>query len=147
MGWLQKELGTFDGRDIVRYYGSFALTDASGTPGVIRDGRRAHFTVTRISTGLFEVTVDSSVPCVPERLIYESANLSCAAVLAAKAQGCYVVVGSWTPSTRKFRIVTYTVGDVALSAYTDPAVGDPNSGDRINFELIGSICSSGTDLA
>lgn len=145
MGILNRELGSYDACDVVRLYGSFEVNGTT-TPDLIRDGRKNSFTVSRVSAGLFEVTFSDDY-VLPQRLIFEQATLSCAATLTAKAQGCYVVKDSYNYVTRKFRIVCYTVGDVALSAYTDPVVGDPNDNDRVNFELVGSISSAGTDLA
>ena len=58
-----------------------------------------------------------------------------------------MVRASYSQSARTAQIVVYTVGDVAGSAYADPVVDDLNDNDRINFELIGSISSAGTDAA
>lgn len=145
MAILQSELGSYDGRQIVRFYGSFQA-NLDTTPDLVRDGKRASFTVARTSAGLYTITFAAGFP-IPQRLIYESASLSCAATLTAKAQQAHIVRESYSQSTRSFQIVIYTVGDVALSAYADPAVSVPNDNDRINFELIGSISSAGTDPA
>jgi hypothetical protein len=103
-------------------------------------------TVAHTSAGLFTVTIGGSFP-LPSKLIYETASLSVAATLTAKAQTANIVLDSWDPVERTFQIVIHTVGDVADSAYADPVVEDANDLDRVNFELIGSICSAGTDLA
>lgn len=145
MAILQQELGSYDGRDMVRFYGSFQVNGTSD-PDLIRDGKKNQITVVRSNTGLFTVTIGGEFP-LPERLVYEAAHLSCAAALTAKAQTCHIVRGSYSQAARTFQIVCYTVGDVAGSGYADPVVGDPNDNDRINFELIGSVTSAGVDAA
>ena len=141
---LQEELGTYDGRCIIRLFGSFGV-DGSGDPEVIRDGKRNSFSVVHDGAGLYTVTFSGTHP-VPELLITEDAWLSKAAVVA-KAQTCNVVADSWSQADREFQIVVVTVGDVAGSAYADPALSDPADGERINFELVGSISPAGTDAA
>lgn len=144
MAYLQQELGTYDGRDMVRIYGSFQA-DGANNPDLMRDGKKNQITAVRTSLGLYTVTIAGNFP-IPERLIFESANLSVASTVA-KAQNANIVARSYSQVTRTFQVVITTVGDVALSAYADPALSDPNDNDRINFELIGSISSAGTDAA
>lgn len=145
MSMLEKDYGSYDGRQMVTFRGSFQTNGASA-PSLVRDGKTALYTVTRVSAGLYEVTITEGFP-LPERLVTEHVSISRAATVAGKAMEVYIVKDSWNQSTRKFRIVTIVAGDVALSAYTDPAVGDPDTGERINFTLVGSITSAGTDNA
>lgn len=132
---LEKELGTYS-RSVVHLRGSFQSTGAA--PTVIRDGKTNMFTVARTSAGLFTVTIAAGFP-IPKLLTTESAHLSSSATPTVIAQA-NIVVGSYSQSARTFQIVVYHTSGT-------PGVGDPDSGDRINFELVGSINSAGTDPA
>lgn len=141
---LEKELGGYS-RSIVRYFGSFQ-TNGSSAATVIRDGKTGLIkTVTRVSAGLYTVKFQDGIP-LPARMIIERAFKSGVAV-SVKSQTVEVVKGSYSQANRQFQIICNTVGDTSLSAYADPAPGDPDSGDRLGFELVGSISSAGTDAA
>lgn len=133
-----RELGGYCLGEIVRLHGSFQ-TNGTGAPTVIRDG---HSTLTksavRTSAGLYTVTLASGMP-VPQIPIDQWAHLESSATPTIVAQA-NVVGGSYDPSARTFQVVVYHTSGT-------PGVGDPDTGQRINWELVGSINSAGTDLA
>jgi len=72
MAEVTSEAGTYALGAVVRLYGSFQ-TNGSSAVTVIRDGHSSIISsVTRISAGLFEVTIDSGFP-IPEKLVTERA--------------------------------------------------------------------------
>jgi hypothetical protein len=111
MSVLNHELGSHDSRQVIRLYGSFQANGTSD-PDLLRDGKTALFTGARTSAGLFTITFASGFP-IPERLVYESASLSCAATLALKAQQAHIVRASYSQTARTVQIVVLMVGDVA----------------------------------
>lgn len=141
-----REEGTYINGRPVRLLGSFQ-TNGAGAVTIIRDGHSfAVASVARISAGLFEVTFDAGYP-IPERCVFEHCW---GTPLAAQTTiGKWdVVAASYNSSTRKVRFQFVKIG--ALAAPTTLALSitaDADAGERVNFELIGSISSSGTDLA
>lgn len=146
---LEKELGSF-GRSIMTYRGSF-LAQGTGQPTVIRDGNCGITAVAFISTGLFEVTITpaaSGVPVsgqflgapLPKIWITEKAGLQPASAAPTILGDAYVVNGSWTTGTYKFRILVTTGANGNTPT-------NPDTGTRVWFELTGSIISPGTDKA
>lgn len=146
---LNGESGGYANGVVVRLCGSFKYTAAGNLVDTIRDGHSfCVSSVTRVSAGLYELTFDAGFP-IPERLITARAWVNQSAVVGKILVASVVEsgTGAYSQSTRKFRIQTVIVGDVALSAYADPAAGDPDDQARIGFELVGAITSNGTDLA
>jgi len=146
---LQQESGGYARGTIVRLNGSFKYTTSGNVVDTIRDGNsKAVASVTRISAGLYEVTLGDTYP-LPERLITARAWVNQTATVGRVMVGEVVEsgTGAYSQTTRKFRIVLKLVGDVALSAYTDPSQSDPDDQARICFELVGSTSSIGTDPA
>ncbi len=141
---LQKDHGSYS-RSIVTLRGSFQINGTSN-PDVIRDGKSALIkSVVRDNAGIFTVTLND-YGTLPSLMITERAW--CSPVESfAKISDAGVVVGSYSQATRSFVIHTRTVADTGLSAYADPALGDPDDDSRVNFELVGSISSAGTDAA
>lgn len=146
---LQREDGGYARGDVIRMFGSFKFTAAGTLVDTIRDGNsKSIATVTRVSAGLYEITFDTGFP-IPERFVTTRAWVNQSATVGKILVASVVEsgTGAYSQSTRKFRIQTVVVGDVALSAYADPAAGDPDDQARIGFELVGSISSPGTDPA
>ncbi len=136
MPQLQREIGSYDARERIRLLGSFQ-TNGTGAPTILRDGATTSFTVARISVGLFTVTFTGEHP-LPEKLIYEQAPISRAAVVTGSARtDAYVVKDSYNRSARTFQIVALSTPTVAVVDST---------GERINFELVGSVATAGSDL-
>jgi len=131
---LQQECGGYARGEPIRLYGSFT-TRATSAPDQVRDGNSKIVSVVRTSTGLYTVTLDKGFP-IPEKLVHAEAQLHTTATPTVFASAKYVT-GSWSQSARTFQIVTTT----------SSAVADPDTGDRISFELVGSISSVGTDPA
>lgn len=191
------------------------ITRGVSAPDTIRDGHSFIVaSVTRVSAGLYEVTLDSGFP-IPELPIVMFARMEQQTGFTKLCEA-KVVAGSYSSSTRKFRIqvtrsmnvaawsgaqavtanavtlatagtvisvhatvataagpksimstaaaagqvqVAYTAGvptltfagaDAVTSCVVQqigPMVDDPDTGDRVVIELIGSINSAGTDLA
>ncbi len=145
---LCMDRGSYVKGGIIHLFGSFEV--AAGAVTLKRDGGTNLFSVVRTSAGLFTVTftpANTGGPVVPSRLIMEGAYVSAAATLTGKAVTAHIVKDSYSQATRSFQIVTRIVGNVADAAYTDPTVGDPNDNERINFHLLGSLTSVGTDAA
>jgi hypothetical protein len=143
---LNREEGGYARGDVIRLYGGFKYTASGNVVDTIRDGNsKCVASVTRVSAGLYEVTFDTGFP-IPERLVTARAWVR-QSTTVGKVLFAHVPESTYSQSTRKFRIQTIVVGDVALSAYTDPAAGDPDDQARVEFELIGSISSIGTDPA
>lgn len=133
----EKERGGYS-RSVIRLCGSFQINGTSA-PDVIRDGKSALIkSVARDSAGVFTVTFND-YGTLPKRLISELATLS---TKAAPTKMCVasVVVDSYSQSTRSFKIVTIQMSGTE-------AVTDPDDNDRVNFELVGSLSSAGTDAA
>lgn len=146
MAQTNRERGGYANGEIVRLYGSFQTNGASA-PTVLRDGHAFLFTVARISAGLFEITFASDGFPIPEKLVTERAwgTPAGAPTLIGKWD---VVAGSYSQTTRKFRVQFTKIG--ALAAPTTLALSvtaDADTGERVSFELVGSINSAGTDLA
>lgn len=135
---ISQEKGSYAQPGVVRIYGSFQ-TNAAAAPTVIRDGNsRIIASVVRTSAGLYTVTLDTGFP-IPERLIAAGAHLHSSATPTIIAQANYVTA-SYSQSARTFQVVVYHTSGT-------PGVGDPDTGDRVSFELVGAIISSGTDPA
>lgn len=133
---LNREVGGYARGDVIRLMGSFQ-TNGAGAVTIIRDGHSfCVLSVVFISTGIWEVTFDAGFP-VPELLVKEMAGVS-PIVGATVALFCGIQANSWNRVTRKFRINTTN----SAAVLTNPDVGS-----RINFQLVGSITSPGTDLA
>jgi hypothetical protein len=120
--------------------GSFDLV-SSGNPTVLRDGTKVAsakkmFTVTRVSAGLYEVAFNAGFP-IPARP-FILATIEQAADPTEEAQ-VHVVKSSYSQSARTFRL--------QVKNSTTAAASDGDSGDRVNFMLIGAIDSVGTDPA
>lgn len=125
-------------RGVVRLYGSFQINGTT-TPDVIRDGKTKLIkSVVRNGVGDFTVTFEDTA-LLPSKLIAEFATLSTKTAPTKMCQA-YVVVDSYSRTTRSFKIVT-----IMLSG--TEAVADPDDNDRVNFELVGSLSSSSTDAA
>jgi hypothetical protein len=140
----EREAGGY-ARQVIRLMGSFQINGTS-TPDVIRDGKSALIkSVVRDSAGLFTVTLNDH-GTLPSLMITERAWASPKSS-PVKVVDAGVVVGSYSQSTRSFQIQTNVIADTGASSYTDPAVGDPDDNSRINFELVGSLTSAGTDAA
>lgn len=110
---------------------------------VLRDGTNVstasgkQFTVTKVSAGLYTVQFIAGFP-IPERpFVFPSIHQAAAPTTPCKV---HYVKGSWSQSTRSFQVQVMTVG-------TTPAASDGDAGDRIDFLVIGSILSVGTDPA
>jgi hypothetical protein len=140
MAFLEREIGSYDARQRIRILGSFR-TNGSGAPTILRDGKSSSFSVARISAGLYTVTLLGE-HCLPERLIHERADMSRGAVIGVGMTNAFIVDGSWNPTARTFQIVM-----LVTAAAGTVSVADPITGERCNFELIGSLSSAGTDLA
>lgn len=133
------------GKGVLRIYGSFQINGTSN-PDVIRDGNTNLIeSVVRDSAGLFTVTLREGAT-LPARCVTEDAWPSPIGT-PVKVVTCGIVVGSYSQATRSFQVQTNIVASTAYSAYTDPAVGDPDDNSRVNFELVGSRLSVGTDAA
>jgi hypothetical protein len=212
---LNPELGSYAQPGIVRINGSFQTNGASA-PTVIRDGNSKIVAVTRVSAGLYEVTLDASGFPIPQTPINILTGRHVLSSPVGVAQANYVG-GSWSQSTRKFRImvttsastpvlvtgqtvtanvatltavgpivavqatagsvtgantialsgtpathqvvVTYSSGvptltflgsdSVSACEYVQLVQGaaDPDSGTRVDFEVVGAIIGSGVDPA
>jgi len=141
---LEREHGSYS-RGIVHLRGSFAVNGTS-TPDVLRDGKSALIkSVARTSQGLFTVTLNDH-GTLPSKLITEAAWASPIGT-PVKVVVCGIVAGSYSQSARTFQIQTNVVASTGYSAYTDPVVDDPDDDSRINFHLVGSYSSAGTDAA
>jgi hypothetical protein len=128
----QPDRGSYS-RSVVTLRGSFQTNGASA-PTVIRDGKAALIkSVVRESAGLFTVTFNDH-GMLPSRLITERADLSVAA--GGSAAQANVVDESYSQGDRTVQIVTSSAGAAA-----------DTTGLRVNFELVGSVSSAGTDAA
>lgn len=144
---LNEEKGGYMMGQVVRLCGGFKYTASGNVVDTIRDGRsKCIASVSRTSAGLYRVTFDTGFP-IPERCVTKRAWKTAGSSTPAKACIVEVVEGSYSQSGRYFDIVVTVVGDTANSAYADPVVGDPDDASRIEFELVGSISSPGTDPA
>jgi hypothetical protein len=131
-------------RSIVRLMGSFK-PEGTSAPDVIRDGKSSLIkSVAYNSAGNFTVTLADHIP-LPSKLITARAYVESA---AAPTNVCvaHVVVSSYSQSARTFQIQVIKVGQIGGSAAA-PVVSNPDSGDRVGFELTGSYTSAGTDAA
>lgn len=120
-------------RQVIRLEGSFQTNGASAAT-VIRDGKSALVkSVVRDSVGLYTVTLND-YGTLPSKLISERADLSVAA--AGSGSQANIVAGSYSQSSRSFKVVVSTAGSAA-----------DTTGLRVNFALVGSLSSAGTDAA
>jgi hypothetical protein len=144
MGSANDQLQTYMNGTPTILTGSFL----TGTPPTIfRDGHAfAIKSVTRVSAGLFEVTFDDGFP-IPELPVFHVVKCTAASATPTLVCEASVVEGTYSQSTRKFRIVVVKAGNTGSGVYVQPAVADPDAGSRINFLLIGSVNSAGTDIA
>lgn len=137
---LQKELGGYS-RSIIRLLGGFEL---GNPPTVFRDGTNVAsaskmFSVSHLGTGHYKVQFSTTDKYPIPKLPFILPHIEQAAEPVAPCT-VHVVKGSWDQSARSFELQVLTVG-------TTPAVSDGDAGDRITFEVIGSIDSVGTDPA
>jgi hypothetical protein len=117
--------------------GSFRINGTT-TPDDIRDGGSNQIrSVTRVSAGLFEVTIAERWP-LPVENVLEDAWLQPVDATPVKVLTCAVVADSYSPVTRKFQILTTLVANTAASAYFDPLPDDPEDNCRVCFRLEGS---------
>ncbi len=138
MAKLAQEKGSYAQAGVIRVYGSFT-TNGSSAPTAIRDGNsRIIASAVRTSAGLYTVTFDTGFP-IPEKLIHAFAHLHLSATPTIVGWASYVA-GSYSQSARTFQIVVYHVSGT-------PGVGDPDTGTRVSFELVGGILSPSTDPA
>lgn len=126
------------GIEMVRYYGSFT-TNGTGAPNDIRCARSAAIlSVIRVSAGLFTVTFQpytASGMVLPSKEVYIDVGVSGKSSGVTNAVSAKYVTGSYSQTNRSFQIITM-VGTAAT---------DPDSGDRVMFEMLGSQSSAGTD--
>lgn len=135
---LTQDKGSYSQPGQIRILGSFQ-TNAAAAPTVVRDGNsRIIASVVRTSAGLYTITLDAGFP-VPQLITHAVAHLSSSATPTIVGQANYVT-GSYSTATRSFQIVVYHTSGT-------PGVGDPDTGDRISFELVGAYISSGVDPA
>ncbi len=137
---LTQEKGGYARGQVVRLHGSFRI-DGTSDPDVIRDGNSACVSaVDRESAGLFTVTFDDDFP-IPETLASWKVSMARGAVPTQEITECFLVVDTYSQSTRTFQIACVDGADGSNAAV------DPDDNDMISFELVGSISSVGTDPA
>lgn len=141
---LNREKGGYLLGQVVRLCGSFRI-DGTNDPDVIRDGNSdCVATVDRESAGLFTVTFaggETNSPYyfpIPEKLVSWKVSIAQAAGPTQPCEARYVV-DSYSQTTRSFQIQCLD--------WEVPSAVDPDDNDMIAFELVGSIDSSGTDVA
>lgn len=144
MATRQQNANTYMRGEPLELLGSFQ-TNGSGAPTIFRDGHALITSVTRVSTGLFEVTFDSQT-MVPELPVIMMAWVNAAASPPTICPDAFVIDSTWDKVNKKFRITTVTNGSIGGAAVA-PSVADPDSGARIGFRIVGSVNSAGTDLA
>src|ERR1051325_6161451 len=101
---LQQESGGYLRGTVMRLCGSFKYTAAGNLVDTIRDGQsKAVATVTRVSAGLYEVTLGDTYP-IPERLVTARAWVNQSATIGKVLVGEVVEsgTGAYSQSTRKF---------------------------------------------
>lgn len=121
--------------------GSFQL---GASNSVLRDGTKAanankQFTVTKMSTGLYEVDFIAGFPLPQKPFIFAQIEQAAPATTPCNVR---VVKGTWDPTkgNRKFRVCVETVG-------TTPAVSDGDATDRVSFFVIGGYDGPAVDPA
>lgn len=149
MPQISRDRGSYANGEVVRIFGSFQ-TNAATAPTVLRDGRAALFSVVRVSAALYEITLNTGADAypIPERLIVEPRVWGAPAASPSVIGKWDYVAGSYNSTTRKFRIQFTKIGVLtAPTALALSIVTDADTGERVSFEIVGSINSAGTDVA
>lgn len=121
--------------------GSFQL---GASNSVLRDGTKVAnaskmFTVTKVSTGIYEVDFIAGFPLPQKPFIFTEIEQAAPATTPCNAR---VVKSTWDPTkgNRKFRVCVESVG-------TTPAVSDGDAGDRVSFLVVGGFDGPSVDPA
>lgn len=140
---LSPEKGTY-GRYIIREMMSFRFNSTGPVLDRIRDGKSGLvLSVTRDSVGLYTIKMRKDRPYVTGgKYVHLNVHLSQVAAPVAYCDAHYVE-GSWAVAadgiTFKVKVFKRATDLVAAVA------SDPDSGDRIHIELVGSYVSVGQD--
>lgn len=140
---LQKELGGY-GRYIIRELLSFRYNSTGPVLDRIRDGKSGLvLSVTRGTAGLYTIKMRKDRPYVTAgKYIHVDPTLSQAAAPTVFADVHYVE-GSWTVAADgiTFQVQVMRRATEAVAA----AASDPDNGNRISIELVGSVSTVGQD--
>lgn len=141
---LQKELGGY-GRYITRELLSFRYNSTGPVLDRIRDGKSGLvLSVTRDSAGLYTVKVRKDRPYPPRHIVVNVSLHQAAA--PTKYCDAHYVVDSWDTSAAGYISFKVQVIKRATEAVAFVA-SDPDTGDRICVELVGSVSTVGQDAA
>jgi hypothetical protein len=122
-------------RRVIILRGRFRINGVT-TPDEFRDGRAGIIlSVTRVSQGLFEVTLKPSFP-IPKQITFSTAHLAQAAAPTAFAVAA-MVRDTYDPVARTFRVATRRI--------TGPATNDPDDNDVVDFQLVGPMIDAFKD--
>ncbi len=133
---IERELGSY-GRWIIHEYLSFQVNSTT-TPDNIRDGKTDLVTsVTRTSTGLFQVTLRTDRPTMVRHICARAGLMAPTTTAPTQAVDNVMVVDNWDP----------VAGTFSVLCVHDASAVDPDDETRIWVHLTGSVSSVGTDPA
>ena len=137
---LQPLIGCYSPSQMVMV-GSFQL---GASNSVLRDGTKVAsnekmFTVTQVSTGLYEVDFIAGFPLPIHPFIFAEIEQGAPATTPCDVR---VVKGTWDPTkgNRKFRLQVETTT-------TAPAASDGDANDRVSFLVVGGFDGPSVDPA
>lgn len=131
---LNEEWGTY-AKGVITLEGGFTVNGTSDPDGIKDYNTNMIASVTLVSTGLFEVTLADWLPYLPEKIVVPGVFIASDVTPTGAGLTARMVIGSWSPATRKFRIQCSVVGTAT----------DPEDNTEIAFFLRGSGLAVGTD--